>query len=486
MSQSIVEYFAEHEGYRCGYCKSPDTNFSHGMWAHSLTPEDYEGLLNRGWRRSGLYCYKPTNSQTCCPMYTISCKALDFKISKSQKKVLKRFDAYLRGGELESCRTKSETNTAEQEPTKEVINVRKGIASSPEAGSAISTVLESCNNNKKKEKSSALSKPMFNSVQNRKYDSESIPGPEPNSLSPHPARVRKSKDIRLERKKLKMIQKGIDVSTLTTMKKNEVKEKQLEEFLTATSNAKRTFEIKLVNTKTEEFRETFDESFELYKKYQIIIHGDKEDECNKKQFKRFLVDSPINNEADSYCGSYHQHYYIDKKLVAVGVIDILPTALSSVYFFYDPDYMSLTLGTFGALREIAFVRNLHTRYNNLMYYYMGFYIHSCTKMRYKGCFSPSYLQCPETYAWVRLDDHLRKILEENKYKAFGIDKDSQSSQLEASRQADINKVSILYRRSIFPYEIYELRKGIEDKEEIQQYCNLVGEVLAERLLLYRS
>jgi hypothetical protein len=27
---SIVEYYAEHEGYRCGYCKSSDTNYSHG------------------------------------------------------------------------------------------------------------------------------------------------------------------------------------------------------------------------------------------------------------------------------------------------------------------------------------------------------------------------------------------------------------------------------------------------------------------------
>lgn len=27
---SIVEYYAEHEGYSCGYCKSTDTNYSHG------------------------------------------------------------------------------------------------------------------------------------------------------------------------------------------------------------------------------------------------------------------------------------------------------------------------------------------------------------------------------------------------------------------------------------------------------------------------
>lgn len=35
---------------------------------------------------------------------------------------------------------------------------------------------------------------------------------------------------------------------------------------------------------------------------------------------------------------------------------------------------------------------------------MGFYIHSCPKMRYKGKLSASYLLCPETYVWLSLTD----------------------------------------------------------------------------------
>jgi len=31
MADSIVEYFSGHEGYKCGYCKSTTTNYSHGM-----------------------------------------------------------------------------------------------------------------------------------------------------------------------------------------------------------------------------------------------------------------------------------------------------------------------------------------------------------------------------------------------------------------------------------------------------------------------
>lgn len=30
-SYTVVEYFAEHERYRCGYCGSSDTNYSHGI-----------------------------------------------------------------------------------------------------------------------------------------------------------------------------------------------------------------------------------------------------------------------------------------------------------------------------------------------------------------------------------------------------------------------------------------------------------------------
>jgi arginine-tRNA-protein transferase len=31
-------------------------------------------------------------------------------------------------------------------------------------------------------------------------------------------------------------------------------------------------------------------------------------------------------------------YYFENKLIGVGVVDILPHGLSSVYYFYDPQY----------------------------------------------------------------------------------------------------------------------------------------------------
>jgi arginyl-tRNA--protein-N-Asp/Glu arginylyltransferase len=44
-------------------------------------------------------------------------------------------------------------------------------------------------------------------------------------------------------------------------------------------------------------------------------------------------------------------------MMQVGVVDVLPSCLSSVYCFYDPDYRHLSLGKYTALAEIAWVVN---------------------------------------------------------------------------------------------------------------------------------
>ena len=94
-------------------------------------------------------------------------------------------------------------------------------------------------------------------------------------------------------------------------------------------------------------------------------------------------------------GSFHQKYYMDNRLIAVAVIDILPTCVSSVYFMYDPtpEVMNLSMGVYGALREIYLTLKLGASESDLKYYYMGYYIHSCPKMVYKAQFKPSDLAC---------------------------------------------------------------------------------------------
>lgn len=75
-------------------------------------------------------------------------------------------------------------------------------------------------------------------------------------------------------------------------------------------------------------------------------------------------------------------------------------------------------------REICLVRQLYRMSPDLKYYYMGFYIHSCPKMRYKAKFRPSYLLCPLRYTWHAIDKCIQK-LDNVKYSIFDESKDIQ-------------------------------------------------------------
>jgi arginine-tRNA-protein transferase len=56
------------------------------------------------------------------------------------------------------------------------------------------------------------------------------------------------------------------------------------------------------------------------------------EELTRQQYKGFLVDTPLQHVPPSAAagvpscgyGSFHQQYWLDGKLVAVGVVDVLP------------------------------------------------------------------------------------------------------------------------------------------------------------------
>eukprot|EP00605_Chrysophyceae_sp_TOSAG23-4_P002767 GSChrysophyteH1.ASY1.ANO1.3051.1 assembled CDS len=141
-----------------------------------------------------------------------------------------------------------------------------------------------------------------------------------------------------------------------------------------------------------------DEVFELYKKYQIAVHDDDEKDLTPDGFRRFLVESPLLPDSETTelnpQGTHHQLHRLDGQLIAVGVVDLLSIGLSSVYLFYDPEFRDLVLGKYSAMREIEWCKE-----RGLPYYYMGYYIHDCHKMKYKAEYSPSELLCPVTFSW---------------------------------------------------------------------------------------
>ena len=109
-------------------------------------------------------------------------------------------------------------------------------------------------------------------------------------------------------------------------------------------------------------------------------------------------------------GSYHQCYRYDGRLIAMGVLDLLPHCVSGVYLVYHSDFEKWSFGKLSALRETAL-----TLEGGYQYYYMGYYIHSCPKMRYKGEYKPQYVLDPETYDWNPLDGELRQLLDTKSY-----------------------------------------------------------------------
>ncbi|XP_036915510.1 arginyl-tRNA--protein transferase 1 isoform X9 [Sturnira hondurensis] len=409
LSSSIVEYFQGDGFYRCGYCKNESGSRSNGMWAHSMTVQDYQDLIDRGWRRSGKYVYKPVMNETCCPQYTIRCRPLQFQPSKSHKKVLKKMLKFLAKGEISKGNCEGEPMEPLMEDTVagdialiNKLDVQCGLRKLGD------NLKESLEREEKKGKSAkkAESRELIQSQDKRvklgsgePAHSVAVPtAPKPGKgadLSKPPCR--KAKEIRKERKRLKLMQQ------------NPAGER---EGLQAQQEPPPLFPPEAKSNQPKALED-------------LLFGSLPENASHKLEFTRFLCSSPLEAETppngpDCGYGSFHQQYWLDDKIIAVGVIDILPYCVSSVYLYYDPDYSFLSLGVYSALREIAFTKQLHEKTPQLSYYYMGFYIHSCPKMKYKGHYRPSDLLCPETYVWVPIEQCL-PALENSKYCRFNQD-----------------------------------------------------------------
>jgi len=296
--------------------------------------------------------------QTCCPQYTIRLKAIDFKHSKSQKQVYKKVEKFV-------LKCSQQNIVSECRRSEFLIEGKNSYEASTSSG-VQSTAVE-------------LNNFASNSDQRIDYNKE---------LCVEPGATRTKKI-------------GLDCHQISD---------------------------KCALTIETVIPEATPERFELYKRYQIAVHKDKPDEITMEAFERFLVITCFNRPApiegrtqgkmtvavntngkDSSLGvtdacpedygTYHQLYRIGGKLVAVGVIDLLPSGLSSVYSYYDPDLHHLSLGKYTALREIELCKR-----NGFEYYYLGFYVHSCAKMRYKGEYQPSELLCPTTLSWHPLSN----------------------------------------------------------------------------------
>ena len=76
-------------------------------------------------------------------------------------------------------------------------------------------------------------------------------------------------------------------------------------------------------------------------------------------------------------------YIKDGKLICVDLIDILDDGISSIYCYYDPDYLNLSLGTYSLLYQVELAKVLE-----LPWIYLGYWVDGCKAFSYKPKFQP--------------------------------------------------------------------------------------------------
>ncbi len=121
----------------------------------------------------------------------------------------------------------------------------------------------------------------------------------------------------------------------------------------------------------------------LQHQHDGIMHG------TRREFETFLYAGATD--------SLEFVYRAGARIVGVGIVDACPDCLSSVYFYFDPTEARRSLGAYSILYEIA-----ECARRGLPYWYAGYYVRGCDKMRYKGDFRPfELLRAPD--GWQQHD-----------------------------------------------------------------------------------
>ena len=503
---------------------------SYDMIAHKLTASDYQELLDLNWRRSGENCYYPRNEMTCCPNYSIVCNAIRFKLSRSHRKCINNMNLYLLGSGDESgssgkkngfklnysrCAANKTCDTATKQQLEDkiqaiILNFEKFKTSTK---SKHRRLVRAC---ERKVKLFNLSKEdAIKKVCEKRHERQ--------QQFPHDNQILPLENYLFPEVTIAETRSTGDNVTTSELSK------------------RRKLVIRLVHVDSQESRSLREAEHAIMIKYQKVVHKEKDRDWTMDRYCEFLVQSPLlvedlknykhldfdgtSSQSHDDCfsraapllsctennnkhliveppnlptrfGTYHCHYYLDNKLIAVGVLDVLPKCITTVYFFYDPDYSFLNLGIYSALVEISLVRRLAQQCkaeenNKLIYYYLGFYVHVCKKMHYKTRFKPSYLLCSKTRQYVRTEICLEK-LKDKKFDIFG-DKQVLASNWQAVPLEELLKIPIVSpidqnNRKLYDYLMWLTDNGLDPSRflidvYLQTYAQLIGPSLLTKLCL---
>lgn len=546
---SLVEYIYDAGGpkpYKCGYCRSPDTSLTQGLLGYRMTCRDFQDLVDRGFQRSGRYVYRADMKKTCCPQYVIRMDVTQFSVTKSQRRAIKRFNDYLfHDRRYDDRKTPLPMEVGDDGPS---VTAEEGEESSDKV--VQNTVMDTSSSDVQPDNNMPLTDTQASKsdtkgdnssqcAQSSKPDKarKSKKAVKPGvGADPTKPPCRKAKLVRKERKAQKLAAKqqqqmdtksGTDHSAsgssvdkvMPTVGSNEVKNtdsqdkvrvgipgssekkvassesklfaQDLKQLLALPNEAdcKHKFEKRLVRLKPRSnlFVETYDESYAVFKKFQMIIHREKEEDSTERHFEDFLVQTPLENELEGsenmpcMFGTYHQQYLLDGKIFAVGVIDVLPRGVLCEYLYYDPEYRFIAPGVYTALHEIAFTQELFQINPQMQCYYMGFYVQSCPKMNYKSKYKAGYLLCPETYQYIPIAKCVPK-LKASPYTRLA--DDDVPNAKEGCTEEELNRVPMFANMELLSFEVYRQEHGEAPLQLVKEYIELVGLEVAMRMSLF--
>ena len=128
------------------------------------------------------------------------------------------------------------------------------------------------------------------------------------------------------------------------------------------------------------------EILEIYNEHSCVRFG-KEPESEETFLEQFYTPS---------CPGAQSEFRIGGKLVGVGFLNISHRSISSVYFVYRDGLLDRSFGIFSMLAEIEFAKKY-----GFDFYYPGYWVKECGRMKYKGGFLPREVYDWETGIWSK-------------------------------------------------------------------------------------
>lgn len=124
-----------------------------------------------------------------------------------------------------------------------------------------------------------------------------------------------------------------------------------------------------------------DEKADLYRRYLTRRHDGQMD-GSAGELERFLYTECAR--------SIETCYRLDGRLVAVGIADVEPQALSAVYCYFDPDRSERGLGVLNVLCLID-----EARRRDVPWVYLGYFVAGSRTMAYKAGYRPCEALTPD-------------------------------------------------------------------------------------------